>query len=223
MLSIVIPALQAETTLQATLECCVQAPAPRDIIVADGGSVDDTKGLALSYGARVVSAPPGRGTQLAEGAAAATGDWLLFLHADTRLGEGWQDCIRAFMDGAHFQQKAGVFRFCLDDPNPAARRIERLANWRTRSLGLPYGDQGLLISRSLYDSLGGFHHLPLMEDVNLACRIGKNNLVVLEADAITSAARYQQGGYWQRPVRNVTLLMLYFLGVPPRILARMYE
>ncbi len=223
MLSIVIPALQAEATLPATLECCVQAPAPRDIIVCDGGSVDDTKGIALSYGARIVSAAPGRGGQLAEGAKAATSDWLLFLHADTRLGEGWQNCIRTFMEEPIHQQKAAVFRFSLDDPAPAARRIECLANWRCRALGLPYGDQGLLISRPLYDSLGGFRPLPLMEDVNFVRRIGKRNLMVLEADAITSATRYQQGGYWLRPLRNLALLALYFLGVPPRFLARVYD
>lgn len=223
MLSIVIPTLDAEATLQATLESCVQAPAPRDIIVSDGGSTDDTRRIALSYGARVITSARGRGEQLAEGAKATTGDWLLFLHADTRLGEGWQDCIRAFMDNPHYQQKAGVFRFYLDDPAPAARRIERMANWRSQALGLPYGDQGLLISRSFYDSLGGFYPLPLMEDVNFIRRIGKRNLVVLKADAITSAARYQQGGYWLRPLYNLALLALYFLGVSPRLLARAYE
>ena len=223
MLSIVIPALEAEATLCTTLECCVQAPAPCDIIVCDGGSVDDTKGIALSYGARVITTTPGRGQQLVQGAKAATGDWLIFLHADTSLGEGWQDCIRAFVENPLHQQKSGVFRFRLDDPAPAARRIEYLANWRSRALGLPYGDQGLLISRNFYDSLGGFRPLPLMEDVNFARRIGKKNLVILEADAITSPTRYQQGGYWLRPLRNLALLALYFLGVSSQFLARVYD
>ncbi|NQV44570.1 MAG: glycosyltransferase [Rhodospirillales bacterium] len=223
MLSIVIPTLQAEATLRATLETCVQAPSPRDIIVVDGGSVDDSRGIALSYGARIVTTSPGRGTQLAEGAKAATGDWLLFLHADTRLGEGWQDCVRAFMKEPTNRQKVGVFRFCLNDPTPAARRIEVLANWRTIRLGLPYGDQGLLISHSLYHSIGGFHSVPLMEDVSFVRRVGKKNLVVLKADAITSATRYQRGGYWIRPLRNLFLLMLFLLGVPPHVLAKMYD
>ncbi len=223
MLSIVIPTLEAEATLQATLESCVQAPAPRDIIVSDGGSMDDTRGIALSYGARIITSDPGRGGQLAEGAKVATGDWLMFLHADTRLGNGWQDCIRAFMENPANQQKAGVFRFRLDDPAPAARRIEHLASWRVRALGLPYGDQGLLISRALYDALGGYHALPLMEDVNISRRIGKQNFVVLNADAITSAVRYQRGGYWLRPLRNLALLALYFLGIPSRLLAKVYD
>lgn len=222
MLSIVIPTLQAEATLQATLETCVQAPSPRDIIVVDGGSVDDSRGIAQSYGARIVTTSPGRGTQMASGASAATGDWLLFLHADTRLGDGWQDCVRTFMENPANRKKAGVFRFCLDDSTPAARRIEALANWRTLQLGLPYGDQGFLISHALYNSIGGFQSVPLMEDVNFVRRVGKKNLVILKADAITSATRYQRDGYWIRPLRNLFLLTLFLLGVPPHILARMY-
>lgn len=222
MLSIIVPALDAEKTLQDTLETCVQAPAPRDIIVADGNSLDDTRDIALSYGARVVSSAPGRGTQLAAGAKAATGDWLLFLHADTRLGEGWQDQISAFIKEPKNARKAGVFSLRFDDPAPGARRIERLANWRTHALGLPYGDQGLLISQNYYKDLNGFHTLPVMEDVNFVCRIGKGNLVVMDADAITSSERYQRDGYWLRPLFNLFLLGLYFLGVSPRLLAKAY-
>ncbi len=223
MLSIIVPALQSEKTLEATLETCVQAPAPRDIIVVDGGSVDDTKEIAMSYGARIVETSPGRGTQLAGGAKAATGDWLLFLHADTRLGEGWQDCIQNFINKPENRNKAAVFRFRLDDDKPAARRIELLANWRTLQFGLPYGDQGLLVSHAYYDSLGGFHTLPLMEDVKFIRRVGKQNIVILDADAITSAKRYQEGGYWLRPMKNLMLLMLYFLGVPAHMLAGKYD
>ena len=223
MLSIVIPALHAEATLRGTLEVSVQAPAPRDIIVSDGGSADDTRGVALSYGARVLTSAPGRGRQLAEGAKSTTGDWLLFLHADTRLGEGWQACIQSFMENPDNQQKVGVFRFLLDDPAPGARRIERLVDWRTRTLGLPYGDQGLLISRTFHDSLGGFAPLPLMEDVEFIRRVGKRNIVVMDADAITSAVRYQRAGYWLRPLRNLSLLILYFAGVSPDFLAKVYD
>lgn len=223
MLSIVVPTLQSEETLRATLETCAQAPAPRDIIVVDGGSIDDTKGLALSYGARIVETSPGRGTQLAGGAKAATGDWLLFLHADTHLSDGWQDCIKEFMKNPENKKKAGVFRLRLDDEKPAARRIEFLANWRTLQFGLPYGDQGLIISRTFYDSLGGFHTLPLMEDVKFIRRVGKENIVILKADAITSATRYQQGGYWLRPIKNTILLLLFFIGVPAHVLAGLYD
>jgi len=223
MLSIVIPARDAETTLQTTLETCVQAPAPRDIIVVDGQSTDATRHIALSYGARVVSSPPGRGTQLSVGGDAATGDWLLFLHADTQLGEGWQDAVLNFTNGSTNSRKAAVFHLDFNDPTPAARRVARMANWRSRVLGLPYGDQGLLISRTYYDDLNGYQCLPIMEDVNFARRVGKSNFVMLDAVAVTSSARYQRDGYWMRPIRNLFLLGLYFLGVSPNLLAKAYN
>jgi GT2 family glycosyltransferase len=160
--------------------------------------------------------------QLAAGAAAASADWLLFLHADTRLQPGWAEAVRRFTADPANRQKAACFRFRLDDPSPQARRVERLVAWRCRRLGLPYGDQGLLIHRTYYDELGGFKPVPLMEDVDLVRRIGRRNIVMLAADALTSAARYRRDGYWLRPVRNLCLLSLYFLGVPPRWLARLY-
>ena len=119
-------------------------------------------------------------------------------------------------------ERAAVFRLALDDPDRRARRIERLANWRTRTLGLPYGDQGLLLSRAFYQALGGFRPLVLMEDVDLARRIGRRRLVVLEHSATTSADRYRRDGWLRRPARNLALLSAYFLGVPPRVLNRFY-
>ncbi len=97
-----------------------------------------------------------------------------------------------------------------------------MANWRAATLGLPYGDQGLLIAKGFYEALGGYRPLPLMEDVEFARRIGRRRMVILEAEAVTSAARYRRHGWWLRPLRNLTLLGLYFLGAPPRILLRLY-
>jgi hypothetical protein len=111
----------------------------------------------------------------------------------------------------------------FDEDAPPARRVARLANWRARRLGLPYGDQGLLIAASFYRRLGGFRPLPLMEDVDLVRRIGRRRLVHLEALAITSAARYRHGGWWRRPARNLMVLALYLLGVPPGALMRLYR
>jgi hypothetical protein len=99
--------------------------------------------------------------------------------------------------------------------------VEGLANWRARKLGLPHGGQGLFLSRTKYASLVGYLDLPIMEDVDIVRRIGKKNLVELPATATTSAERYRQGGYVLRPLRNFTLLMLYFLGVSPRRLVRL--
>ena len=100
--------------------------------------------------------------------------------------------------------------------------MTRLANWRARAFGLPYGDQGLLISRVLYDAAGGYAPLPLMEDVDLVRRLGKRRLAPLEAVAVTAAERYRRNGWWRRPLRNLCLLGLYVLGIPPERLARWY-
>jgi len=222
MLSIVIPAYQAEARIGETLAALSTGTGRPEIVVADGGSTDATRAVAAMQGARVIDGPRGRGVQLAAGARAATGDWLLFLHADTRLGLGWHGAAAAFMAAPENRMRASVFRFALDDPSAAARRIERLAAWRGRVLKLPYGDQGLLIARAFYDLLGGFKPIPLMEDVDMVRRIGGARLQVLDVPAVTSAARYRDGGFVLRPARNLAFLSLYFLGVPPRVLARLY-
>jgi rSAM/selenodomain-associated transferase 2 len=225
-LSVVIPALDAAASLPATLAALEEgrrAGLVGEVILADGASRDATAGIAERAGARVVDAgAPGRGRQLVAGAAAAGGDWLLFLHADTRLAPGWAALAARFLADPDKAGRAGYFPLALDDPAPQARRIERLANWRARRLGLPYGDQGLLIARRFYDRVGGFRPLPLMEDVELVRRIGRRRLVALGGEALTSARRYRKGGWWARPLRNLTLLSLYFIGLPPAWLHRLY-
>lgn len=220
-LSIVIPTLDAAATLPSTL-AAVHAWPGVELIVADGGSNDDTVAIAEAAGAKVVRGARGRGAQLASGAAAAHGDWLLFLHADTTPEPGWAAAAAAFIADPANVARAGVFALRFDDPAPAARRLERIVAWRTRRLGLPYGDQGLLIARRFYDSLGGFRPLVLMEDVDLAGRIGKRRLALLPAAVLTSAVRYRREGWYRRPLRNLACLALYYLGLPPRLIARVY-
>jgi rSAM/selenodomain-associated transferase 2 len=225
-LSVVIPALDAAATLPAVLGALEEgreAGLVREVLVVDGGSGDDTVAIAGAAGARVVAAPRGRGRQLAAGGAAAAGAWLLFLHADTRLAPGWSAAVRAFIADEANGRRAGYFRLRLDDSARAARRIEAGARWRARLLGLPYGDQGLLLTAALYQALGGFRPLPLMEDVDLVRRLGRRRMVPLAAAAVTSAARYRRDGYVARPLRNLACLALYFLGVPPRVLLRLYR
>jgi rSAM/selenodomain-associated transferase 2 len=221
-ISIIIPTLDAADDLAASLAALAGARLIREIVVADGGSTDDTLAVARAGGARFVRAPRGRGTQLAAGAAAATGDWLLFLHADCRLVAGWEAAVEAFVTTLGAAGHAGYFAFALDDTSRAARRLERIVAWRCRALGLPYGDQGLLIARALYQAVGGFGALPLMEDVEFARRLGRRRLAPLGATAYASARRYREGGYIRRPLRNLMCLSLYFLGVPARHIVRLY-
>ncbi len=222
MLSIVIPTLNAAATLGATLAALDELPAGGETIIVDGGSTDDTRAVAAAGGATWLDRAGGRGAQLAEGARHADGDWLLFLHADTVPAPGWSAVVEAFIGEAANRNAAAVFRFRLDDANPSARRLERMVAWRGRVLGLPYGDQGLLMSRRLYDAVGGFQDLPLMEDVDMARRLGRDRLVVLAADAVTSAARYRRDGYLWRPTRNLACLALYFFGAPMAWIRRVY-
>ncbi len=225
MLSIIIPTLNAASTLAATLASVGSGAGERscEIVVVDGGSTDTTPTVARAGGARVVEAPRGRGRQLAAGATASGGDWLLFLHADTRLDAGWPRTVTAFIAEPDNLDRAGYFRFALDDGARAARWLERAVLWRNRTLGLAYGDQGLLIGRAFYDALGGYRDLPLMEDVDLARRIGRRRLVMLGAAATTSADRYRREGYVLRPLRNLLCLALYTVGVPTRIVAALYR
>ena len=221
MISVVIPTLNAANGLAATLARI--APSShrlvQEVIVSDGGSRDATIDLATSAGCRVVTGPAGRGHQLLRGAAQA---WLLFLHADTRLSDGWAATARAFIDRTSGQRRAAAFRFELDDPSGFARLLERIVAVRVRMFGLPYGDQGLLLSRAFYDDIGGYRELPLMEDVDIVRRIGPSSIETLPIAAVTSADRYRRNGYAHRVLRNGCCLGLYMAGVPPRMIARLY-
>ncbi|MCZ8122507.1 MAG: TIGR04283 family arsenosugar biosynthesis glycosyltransferase [Magnetospirillum sp.] len=221
-LSIVVPALDSAKFLPACLDALAPASAAERILV-DGGSQDGTPALAQARGWRVIEAPRGRGPQLAAGAAAATGDWLLFVHADTVLAPGWAAAVAGFVHAPENADRAAHFRLAFDSPDPRARRVERLANWRARTFGLPYGDQALLIARAHYAALGGYRPLALMEDVDLVRRIGRARLRALDAAAVTSAARYERDGWRARPLRNLACLALWFAGVSPDAIRRLYR
>lgn len=180
----------------------------------DGGSADET--LQRTGDAMVINTPAGRGGQLRAGIAAASGDFLLLLHADTCLSPNWPEAVAAANPDI-----AGYFHFRLDSPLWLARMIERIVALRCRILSLPYGDQGLLISRTLLMQIGGMPDLPLMEDVALAHRL-KGRLRSLPATATTSAAKYERDGWLRRPFRNLLCLTLYFAGVPPEKIRKLY-
>lgn len=227
-LSVIIPTLEAAATLPATLTPLFEAGELVDeVIIADGGSLDETPVLAEAAGARVLIAPRGRGWQLAAGTAAARNAWLLLLHADTRLEAGWEAVARRFIAAHPEGEDAAYFRFALEARGLAPRLLERLVALRNHLFALPYGDQCLLISRALLARAGGVPRLPLMEDVALIRALlrlgGRRRLHCLAARAVTSAEKWERSGWLRRSLRNLLCLSLYLLGIPPRRLLALYH
>ncbi|KNG92735.1 TIGR04283 family arsenosugar biosynthesis glycosyltransferase [Pseudaestuariivita atlantica] len=221
-ISVVIPTLNAATALPGTAAALmegVEAGLIREVIVVDGGSTDHTAEVAEELGARFLSVPASRGGQLRAGAAAARGDHLLVLHADTQLAPGWSEAATAHLSRA--TPGAGYFRLAFDSGGLPARLVAGWANLRSRLFGLPYGDQGLLLPATLYAEVGGYPDQPLMEDVAIA-RALKGRLVALDGVAVTSAAKYRAQGWMRRGGRNLWTLARYMGGVSPERLARDY-
>ena len=223
-ISVIIPTLNAAQDLPLCLESLMpglEAGLLRELIISDGGSQDATTAIADGTGARIVSGEPGRARQLIAGAEAARGDWFLFLHADTALSRDWVERVSDHL--ANQPGKAAVFMLAYRSDHPMARRIAARANRRARWLGLPYGDQGLLIGRDLYDEIGGYEDLPLMEDVRIVQAVGKRRLAFLSAEARTSAAKYERDGWRKRSWKNAGLITRYLMGASPEKLARHYR
>lgn len=221
-LSVIIPTLDAEAELPRCLAGLGEGLAAgliRELVISDGGSVDATAAIAEAAGAVFVAGAPGRGGQLGRGAAAASGPWLLFLHADTELQPGWAEAVLAHISTS--PDRAGYFRLGFRAPGLPPRIVAGWANLRSRLFGLPYGDQGLLVPAALYEGAGGFPDIPLMEDVAFARRLG-GHLSPLGATAITAAERYLAEGWFRRGARNLLTLIRYLLGADPARLARNY-
>ena len=217
MISVVIPALNAQDSLPHCFDSLIAATVRglvKEVIVADGGSSDDTLMIADAAGAHVVSAGRDRASQLAAGAASARGDWLLFLHPETALENGWENEAESFMSRATLERpRAATFHFAIDDFEPNARRRESLAAWRWRLFGLAHGDQGLLIPRRFYQKLGGYRPVA-MEDADLVRRIGRGRLLMLRSRAINEMAPSR--GRWA-----TMLTVLHALRVPKSVVARL--
>ncbi len=215
--SVVIPTLDEEHLLPATLDSVRRDAA--ELLVVDGGSRDRTRAVAAAAGARVLQSPRGRGTQLDHGARAAGGDWIVFLHADTRLERGWSASIL----GLAGDVVGGAFRFALDTPRSARRYVEWAVALRCRALGLPFGDQAIFCRRRAYEEAGGFPHEPLFEDVAFVLRLRRLGPTVLLPDAaVTSARRWEADGPALTSLRNNALLLMFLAGVSPTRLARLY-
>jgi rSAM/selenodomain-associated transferase 2 len=215
--SVVIPALDEAAYVERAV---ISARAADEVIVVDGGSSDETAARARSAGAEVMAAPRGRGIQLHRGAQRATGEWLLFLHADSVLEEGWRTALLALPG----RVAGGAFRFAIDSRRPVFRALEWGVACRCRLLALPFGDQGLFARRSAYSRIGGFRPYPLMEDVDFVRRLRRAGpLALLRPRAFTSPRRWERLGVLGAIVRNGWLLAQFAAGRPPEELARGYR
>ncbi len=226
MLSVVVPTLNAAPHLSRALSSLMPgltAGLVKQVVIADGGSGDETLAIADAAGCTIVKGERGRAKQLRAGADAAKGRWLLFLHADTALAPSWVQETERFIATPQSRKKAAVYKLAFDDTSRAARRVVFWARLRARVMKLPYGDQGLLISRFFYDGLGGYPDIPLMEDVEIMRRIGSRRLVLFETEAVTSAEKYRRDGYNRRAWRNLGLMARYLMGADPVELAKAYE
>ncbi|MFZ0408054.1 MAG: TIGR04283 family arsenosugar biosynthesis glycosyltransferase [Cyanobium sp.] len=193
----------------------------RELLVIDGGSDDGSPRLARLAGARLQPAEPGRGRQLAQGVASSGAGWLLLLHGDVRLPPRWFDLIvRAIAAGA---STAWAFRLAIADPDPRLRLVERAANIRSRWRRLPYGDQGLLLQRNLYDAAGGIAPLPLMEDLEFMLRLRRHGGIRLLDGAVSvQGRRWKELGVWRTTWNNARLRRQWRRGRDPELLAADY-
>ena len=233
-LSVVVPVLDDRAAAER-LFGLIPAGGGIELIVVDGGhdvqleqrvAMIDGRGLSARY----IRTLPGRARQMNAGAAAATGDWLLFLHADSEMPDEWFDVLATH---THPVSRNGLtpflgvgggwFQFAIADPAWQARVIEWGVRLRVRLLSLPYGDQGIFVRRDMFTQLGGFRDMALMEDVDFVRRLVKETRVVeLPVPIKTSPRRWRAGGWFRRSGRNLALLTLYYFGVPPARLARWY-
>ena len=224
-LSIIIPTLNESVALPLLLaDLSPLLGTLAEVVVSDGSSTDDTVAIAEAAGARVVVAPRGRGAQLREGADAARGSVLAFFHADIRLDTVAIAVLAELLATDGTKHDAWAFRLRIDGAAPSYRLVEAGANLRSQLFGLPYGDQGLIVSRNRYAAAGGYAALPLMEDVALVRSLRPSGSVrLLPAHVRVSPKRWERDGVWRRSSRNLVLLGRYLTGTSPEILAREYE
>ena len=219
--SVIIPALNEESQIVATL-CAVRRDLCHEVIVVDGGSSDDTVQLAKEAGATVFGSKAGRAYQMNAGAARADGGSLLFLHADTLLPPEWTEVVCRTLHEPDVV--AGAFRLRIAGDFRGRSFIEWTADLRSRWLQRPYGDQGLFLTRALFEEMGGFADLPIMEDYELAARLRRRGrIITVREPALTSGRRWQTLGVLRTTIRNQWMLAGYHLGLSSRKLTEGYQ
>jgi rSAM/selenodomain-associated transferase 2 len=219
-LSVVIPTLNTQHVLPSTLESLMEgvfAGVIGDLVIVDGGSTDATINIAKEVGATFLETKPSRGGQIFAGVSACKCDWVLILHADSRLSQGWVELFPTAPD----PKRAYYFQLQFDAVGFAAWWVAKWANLRSKIFALPYGDQGILIHKSLLDSVGGYPTAPLMEDVILARTLGRR-LTAVPITITTRAEKYIAQGWLRRGFRNVALLFQFLLGKTPEALYKKY-
>lgn len=220
-LSVIVPALNEADHIEATLGVFEGNDAV-EVIVVDGGSVDDTRAIARDTGADTYESRGGRAAQLNLGAAKARAAVLLFLHADTLLPEAFDRLVLNCLSQPG--TVAGAFELAIDEPTAALRFIAAMANLRARWLGLPYGDQAIFVRKDLFREIGGYRPLPIMEDFDLVRRLGRRGRIgIVAARAITSGRRWRTIGTWRTTLLNQAVIVLYYLGFSPERIAALYN
>lgn len=221
-ISVIIPTLNEEAALPEALACPDFAGGDAEIIVADGGSRDATRRIAHDAGARVVTGPAGRGQQLAQGAAAANGDILLFLHADTILSAGALTAIRRSLSDDRIG--GGNFQLVFDGPTDFAAWLTGFYA-KLRQRGIYYGDSAIFVRRDTYESLGGIRPIALMEDIDFVRRLENAGPTVCidSPHAVTSSRRFENRKPWRIFAQWLTIHALYYLHVSPERLAKIYR
>ena len=222
MISLIIPVLNEAERIQTTLLAIERTP-DMEIIVVDGGSTDETVKRAKECNVIVISSPQkGRARQMNAGAAIASGDILLFLHADTRLPRGYPQMVRDTL--ALPQTVAGAFELQIEGKMLSLRWIEAMVRWRSHFCSLPYGDQALFLKASIFRELGQFPDLPFMEDFEFVRILRKRGRIrIVPHPVLTSGRRWQKLGVWKTTAINQIVIIGYFLGVSPHRLARWYR
>jgi rSAM/selenodomain-associated transferase 2 len=220
-ISIIIPVLNEANTIRAVLARLLDARSV-EVIVVDGGSRDETVAIAQSLGVRVITAAASRASQMNAGAAVATGEIVLFLHADTHLPTQFETLVRQALQNAG--TVAGAFELRIDAQLRGLRLVERMVNVRSRFLSMPYGDQAIFLKAAVFHEIGGFPDLPIMEDFELMRRLKRlGRIKIVPAPVLTSGRRWQKLGVVKTTLINQLIIAGYFLGIPPAQLVRWYR
>jgi hypothetical protein len=217
VISVVIPTLNAEDHLVRTLTALMPGVVEgliKEVVIVDGGSTDATLEIAESTGCRVVHADAARGLQLWQGCREARGEWLMILHSDSQLGDGWLDPVENHV--RNFPARAGYFHIRFEEPSLLAKVWGEFVALRARFLALPSGDHGMLISRALYDCVGGYKDQAAFEEVALAMSLGRARLRPIPVSLGTSASRFKARGWAIGTVSRSVQFGLYLLGIPPK-------